>query len=429
MKIAYVFFFLFLCTASLPAYIDPGTGSMLFSLLTGLTVTIFFFFRNLIIRLKSGALFRKKGAVSRRRHSLVLYSEGKQYWNVFKPVLEELLRREIPAVYYTSGEDDPGLAFPAPPELLEKAHIGKGNAAYRTLNFLEADICLMTTPSLDVFQLKRSPGVSCYAHLVHAPSDMTLYRLFAFDYYDALFLSGEYQKSGIRKLEALRGTKQKKLFVTGCTYLDVLAERAEKLPPRKAGKTVLVAPSWGSNALLKRFGMRLLRPLAQSSWRVIIRPHPQSLLVETDTITTLKEQLAPFRNVSWNYDSDNLEALAQADILLSDFSGIVFDFAFLFERPVLYPRFDFDRRPYDAGDIEEEPWTFRALREFGVPLEERSFAEIETVLEGAGGTERREAVRKLRAEAYQYPGEAGKRTADALEALQADLRAGPQTSV
>jgi hypothetical protein len=424
-KYIYTLVFLLVVTFPAQAYIDPGTGSMLFSLLPGVAVTVFFFFKNFIIRLKSGGLFRGNGTAAggpAERHPLVLYSAGKQYWNVFKPVLEELLRREIPVVYYSSGADDPGLTFSAPPELLTKTYIGSGNAAYRVLNFLEADICLMTTPNLDVFQLKRSPGVRHYAHILHAPTDATIYRLFAFDYFDSLFLTGEYQKKDIRKLEALRGLKRKKLFVTGCTYLDVLAERAATLPPKGNTKTVLVAPSWGSNGILTRYGLKLLESLARSIWRVVIRPHPQSLLVEADTLDALKEKLAPYQNVSWNFDSDNITALSQADILISDFSGVIFDYAFLFERPVVYPRFEFDKRAYDAADIEEEAWTFHALRELGIPLDENQFEQIGTVLDNAAaGTERKDVIKRLKGEAYCCPGEAGKQAVDALEEIRAEI--------
>jgi hypothetical protein len=402
---------------------------MLFSLLTGLAVTVFFFFKNILIRIKTGSLLHKTGrrttgAAAAERPSLVIYSEGKQYWNVFKPVVEELVRREIPCVYYTSGEDDPGLSFRAPPALTKK-FIGQGNAAYGFLNFLEADICLMTTPGLDVLQLKRSPGVSHYAHILHMVTDATTYRLFGLDYYDSVFLTGEYQKKDIRKLEELRGTARKELFVTGCTYLDVMAEHIKELPVLSAaeqkdrGKTVLLAPSWGANGIMRRYGLRLLEPLAQSSYRVIIRPHPQSMVSEKDTIDTLRHRLDPFENVEWNFDAENLNALSRSDALISDFSGVIFDYAFLFGRPVVYPRFDFDARPYDLADIEDEAWTFRAIRDLGSAVNEDDFERIETFLDGViGGGEKKEVSGRLRDEGYMYPGEAGKRVVDALSAIK-----------
>jgi hypothetical protein len=441
---AYILFFLVFFAPPLFAYIDPGTGSMLFSFLTGIGVAAFFFVKNLLLKLKSGSLSGGSRGGSRVASrggragtgegavSLVMYSEGKQYWNVFKPVVEELVRRNIPCAYYSSGEDDPGLSFPSP--LVRREFIGKGNAAYRFLNFLEADICLMTTPGLDVLQLKRSPGVRHYAHILHMVSDATGYRLFGLDYYDSIFLTGEYQKKDLRKLEELRGLKHRNLVVSGCSYLDVLSDRAgEFLPeppaparPAEPGgrkKTVLVAPSWGANGILRRCGLALLEPLAKSSYRVIIRPHPQSLISESDTIAALRRRLEGFKNVEWDFEAENLRSLSRADALVSDFSGVIFDYAFLFERPVAYLRFDFDKRPYDLSDIEDEAWMFRAIRELGVPVDEQDFEGIEKLLDGIVGEEgRKEVIRRLKNEAYRYPGEAGKRIVDALLAIRDDYQ-------
>ena len=33
---------------------------------------------------------------------------------------------------------------------------------------------------------------------------------------------------------------------------------------------------------------------------------------------------------SWNRDTDNFEVLRQSDILISDFSGVIFDYALVF---------------------------------------------------------------------------------------------------
>ncbi|MDR1058745.1 MAG: CDP-glycerol glycerophosphotransferase family protein [Treponema sp.] len=427
MKALYLIYFALLFALPLGAYIDPGTGSMLFSLLTGISITAFFFLKNLFIKIKNGVFFEKKGEVELssggERRSLVIYSEGTQYWNVFKPVIGELKRRSLPFAYYTGSGDDPGLSEPMPEGCTGK-FIGKGNAAYRFLNFLEADICLMTTPSLDVFQLKRSPGVRHYSHILHMVTDTATYRLFGLDYFDSVLLSGEYQKRDIRTLESLRGTGKKELYVVGCTYLDELSKRAEA--GAAGGRTVLVAPSWGKEGILRRYGLSLLEPLAKSSYRVIIRPHPQSKSVEKEVLEGLRERLSPYPNVEWDFEPENIGALSAAGVLISDFSGVIFDYAFMFNRPVVYPGFEFDRRAYDASDIEEELWVFRALGKMGIRIDEGNFTEIEGVLDGAiegiksGGRDR--IIEELKNEAYMFPGEAGKRTADALEAIAASLK-------
>jgi hypothetical protein len=411
-RLFYVVFFVLLCAGPAFGYIDPGTGSMLFSFITGIAVTLFFFFKNMVLRVRTGGLFGRTG--QHKRHPLVIYSEGRQYWNVFSPVLEELSRRGVPCVYYSSDEDDPGLRFPSPQ--IQAECIGKGNAACRFLNFLEADLCLMTTPGLDVLQLRRSPGVGRYVHILHSTVDAGLYKLFSLDYFDSMLLTGPAQIEGLRELERKRGTAEKELIVCGCTYLDALASRAP--PPGDRTKTVLVAPSWGSNGILSRFGLKLLEPLAKSSYRLIIRPHPQSFISEAPLLAALKEALAPYPRVEWNSDAENIRALACSDIMISDFSGVIFDFAFLFGKPVFCPEFEFDVRAYEASDLDQGSWALRAIRELSMPLEEASFADIGALLDRASAREDiHETINRFRDQVYQYPGEAGRRAADAICAM------------
>jgi hypothetical protein len=135
----------------------------------------------------------------------------------------------------------------------------------------------MTTPGIEVYQLKRSKAVRHYAHILHDVGDATCYRLFGIDWFDSILLSGEYQIKDLRKLEEQRGTRTKNLPVVGSTYLDVFAEKIKAIPAEKDHPfTVLVSPSWGPGSLLGVFGEKLIDPLSKTSWRIIIRPHPQS---------------------------------------------------------------------------------------------------------------------------------------------------------
>ncbi|AEJ20260.1 CDP-glycerol glycerophosphotransferase family protein [Gracilinema caldarium] len=404
-------------------YIDPGTGSMLFSFLTGLAVTLYFFLKNCLLRLKNLSI-RTNKAIIGEKPTFVFYSEGGRYWNVFKPIVEEFHRRGITCSYFTSDLADPGLQFQS--NYIQVRFIGEGNKAYHTLNFLEADICITTTPGLDVLQFKRSPGVKHYIHILHAVTDATLYRLFGLDYYDSVFLTGPYQIKDLRTLERLRGTKPKRLEVVGCTYLDELALIAKSIvaspPLETTTKTVLVAPSWGENGMLRRFGMKLLRPLAESGYHVIIRPHPQSFISELPTINKLKKELAHYSSVEWNEDRENIYVLSRADILISDFSGVIFDYLFLFGRPVVYADFNFDLRPYDAADVDLEPWTFRTLRAIAHPLKEEEFFKIGSYLNSLEeNKDRNLALAKAREEAYANPGFAGVYATDQLLKIHSEL--------
>jgi CDP-glycerol glycerophosphotransferase (TagB/SpsB family) len=127
--------------------------------------------------------------------------------------------------------------------------------------------------------------------------------------------------------------------------------------------------------------------------------------------------------VEWNFDAENLAALARADVMLSDFSGVIFDYAFLFGRPVVYPAFEFDKRSYDLADTGEEAWVFRAIRELGECIDEKNFGGIEKFLDSVIAKKKESGIiEKLKQEGWMYPGEAGKRTVDALENILVSLK-------
>jgi hypothetical protein len=349
----------------------------------------------------------------------VIYCEGIQYFNVFKPILDEFERRGINLVYLTSAADDP--VFGMDLKYIKSEYIGEGNRAFARLNLLNASFVLMTTPGLQVYQLKRSRLVAHYSHILHAPSDATLYRLFGIDYFDSILLTGAYQATDIRTLEKQRGLGEKQLVTVGCAYLDVYAERVKQLPKEEAHVfTVLVSPSWGASALLSRYGEKLLSPLVNTLWRIIVRPHPQSKKSEAAMLKTLTQKYAGARNLEWDYERENIYSLSKADIMISDFSGIIFDYAFLFDKPVLYVSQKIDMRPYDADDLYTESggaaenlWQFKTLRNIGVELKEEMFDSIAGVIKAiTDSAELKAARQKAKAEAWQYEGETGKRAAD-----------------
>ena len=84
-----------------PLYIDPGTGSMLFSIVIGAAATLFFLAKAVFLKLKL-LLAGKNGVQEDKSYKkYVIYCEDKRYWTVFQPVLEEFEKRKIELTYYT----------------------------------------------------------------------------------------------------------------------------------------------------------------------------------------------------------------------------------------------------------------------------------------------------------------------------------------
>jgi hypothetical protein len=399
-----------------PLYIDPGTGSALFSILIGAAATVYFFGRALIIRLKvviSGGKISKSAGI---KSPYVIYSEGSQYSNVFRPVLDEFEARNIKITYLSSDKNDPLLDEPH--NCVEKEFIGEENKAFLRLNMIKAHIVLMTTPGLDVYQLKRSKGVKHYTHILHAPGDAVMYRLFGIDYFDSILLTGDYQENDIRTLETVRGLPQKQLVTVGCTYLDVASEKVKSiLKEDKPPFTVLISPSWGPSALLSRYGVKLLDSLVKTGWRIIVRPHPQSRKSENDMLEELEERYKNTVNLKWDFMNENIYSLSKSDIMISDFSGIIYDYMFLFDKPVMYVLEKFDMRPYDADDLGENAmeklWQFKTLKETSFELKEEHFDYIAEIIQKITDSKELEAARlKAKKTAWAYQGEAGKRVVD-----------------
>ena len=401
--------------SSLFCYIDPGTGSLLFSALFGIIGTLFFLSKALLIKLKTFSFadkINKKENISKAK--IIIYGEDKRYYNVFKPIIEELINLEIPTIYYSSSEDDK--IFEIKSDFLKSEFIGTGNKAYAKLNFIEADICLMTTPNLDVFQLKRSKGVKKYVHITHSSAETSTYCLYSLDFFDAVFLNGEHQIRDIRELENKRNTIIKDLYVVGNPYLDELSKMKETITKENnSKKTILIAPSWGMNCLFRRFGEKLLDNIVNSDYNIIIRPHPQSLISDKDIIDKFQNRYKDKNNVEWDFNRVNIYSLSKADIMISDFSGVIFDYAFLFEKPVIIPSFTFDKRGTDAIEIDEEVWTFETIPKISFKLDENNFSNISQIIEDSINNETlKNNILKAKEEAYMYEGQASKRAAQFL---------------
>ena len=402
-------------------YIDPGTGSMLFSLAIGIATAGVFAIRALVIKAKFIFSGGKSDKAEKERIPYVIYSDHKRYWNVFKPVCDEFERRGIDLVYLTQSEDDPVLSQKY--NHIKAEFIGEGNKGFARLNFLNAGILLSTTPGLDVYQWKKSRSVKWYVHIPHSVDDVpATYRMFGTDYYDAFLTSGNHQEKVIRKLEQLRNLPPKEVVLTGSTYLDSMKAKKPMLPPlaQNENLVILLAPSWGKNGILSKFGSRFIDALIQTGYQIVIRPHPQSVTSEKEMLDNLKEK---YPQIEWNFDNDNFNILNRADLLISDFSGVIYDFSLILNKPVIYADTDFDTLPYDADWLDEKIWSLRVLPKIGTKLEEKDFPDLKNVIENTLKSKKLEKGRKeVKEECWCFENESAGKTVDYIIEKSKELK-------
>ena len=362
-------------------YIDPGTGSMLFTILIGILSAGIYAGRGLWMKLKFLIQGGNVKVDDSDRVPFAIFTDSKRYYTIFKPICDEMEKRGQTLLYLTGENDDPLLNENY--EFVKTEFAGEGNRALARMNLLKADVVLSSTPGLNVYQWKRSRDVKHYAHVYHSANDATRYRMFGIDFYDTLFLSGEYQIKQIRDLEKMRNIPEKEIVLAGLPHLDALQKRLQNAAPEiKQTKTVLLAPTWGPSGLFSRYGDKIINKLLETDYEVIIRPHPQSFTSDKELIDKLMAEFPDNDRLRWDQSIDNFDVLNRSDILISDFSGVIFDYTLVFEKPVIYSQTAFDNGIYDAWWLgDDQMWTFKALDQIGRQLNDTNIDKIDEIIE------------------------------------------------
>jgi hypothetical protein len=271
---------------------------------------------------------------------IVFYAEDVHSGMHFLPIIDLLVSHYGQKIcYLTSALDDP--IFDYDNKKLLPFYVGSG--AVRTSLFinLKADFFIMTMPDLDNFHIKRSLVYPVhYSYLFHAMvSTHSNYKQGAFDHFDTIFCTGHYQIKEIRASEKLYGLPEKKLLEIGYPRLDALIEYATSITNAELSdtkKTVIVAPSWGHNAILEYCGAELIERLLDAGYRVIVRPHPMTAKHNPKIILNIKTKYSNHPCFKLEGDVRDKDTLYQADVMISDWSGVAIEYAFSSGKPVLF---------------------------------------------------------------------------------------------
>ncbi len=396
-------------------YLDPGTGSLLLYAIVGITTTVLFALRGFWYSLRSKVFMGKKGAV-KELPDLVFQSEGGKYWQVFQPVLKALDKYDVKYGFVTADKNDP--VFSAGLKNVVPVCPGKELMTLSYMNNIKAKVVVSTTPQLDVYMLRRSKHVQKYVHLFHAPADIGMYEMYAFDYYDTLLCTGGYQKEAIRSIEKNRHEKAKELLDTGCTYYDYMLEELKNLPQKPdEGLTVLYAPAWGERSSVVKYGTAVIDRLVEAGIRVIFRPHPQMYVSDKETIQAVEEKIKGNSLIELDRGRTAAASMARSHAMVTDISGVIFDYAFLFERPIFLVNAEYNLGGYDVIDIDGgKVWDLDKSREITriiAPGEVQNLASIvKSEIDNADAY--RDKIRKIKNEEIYNFGHAGEAVAKQL---------------
>lgn len=298
-----------------------------------------------MIRLPFASLV-ENWAAARRFHalpaavrSIVFYAEDAASWVHFEPIVRELtgpMGREI--CYLTSDPRDPVLAGHHP--RVHAFWIGEGAVRTGLFLSLKADVLVMTMPDLETFHIKRSRHYPVhYVYVFHSiVSTHMIYRTGAFDHFDTILCVGPHHVREIAATEGIHALSRKRLVRHGYGRLDALIEeaRSAEAPGQRDRMHVLIAPSWGAEGLLETRGRETVGILLGAGYDVTVRPHPMTARKWPGAIRAIEREFAGHERLTLDRDIASSESLASADVMISDWSGAAIEFAFGYEKPVLF---------------------------------------------------------------------------------------------
>ena len=289
------------------------------------------------------AELQKFNQLSQDERSIVFYAEDSSSFVHFEQIIYELTEKmECQICYVTSAKDDPILSNQN--KRIRSFYIGLGTARITFFLELKAKILVMTMPDLETYQIKRSKVYPVhYVYVFHSiNSTHRNYRKSAFDHFDSIFCVGRHQIEEIRATESVYNLNPKNLVEHGYGLLDKLQKNksvkktTNNIKTKDGKKNILVAPSWGEKGLLETVGSDLVRILLDNKYHVIVRPHPMTIRKWPHIIEKIKQEFNDNLDFEMETNTNSFETLYSTYGLISDWSGIGFEYAFVCERPVLY---------------------------------------------------------------------------------------------
>jgi YidC/Oxa1 family membrane protein insertase len=280
-------------------------------------------------------------AFNRADKGLVFYALTGGQYKYYKNTIDYILENSDIIIHYLTNDPDDKVFEIVNKNL--KAYYASERKTISLLLRLDCDIFVTTVQDLQTYHLKRSIARKDieYIHIPHGPASLHLTaREAAYDHFDTFFCVGPHQANELRQREEMAGLPKKTLVKAGYGLYDQLVQLYAQMPPKTDIRPqILIAPSWQPDNILDICIVPMLSSLLNNGWRIIVRPHPQNIQVFPEIISDLALQYADeIKSGELKIDTDFLsnESIFTSDIIITDWSGIAFEFGFTTLKPAIF---------------------------------------------------------------------------------------------
>ena len=354
---------------------------------------------------------------------LVFYSEKSGFYKYFKDTIAYLLAHSNVIIHYVTSDPQDQIFNIAKSQPRIRAYFISEKRLITLMMKMDADIVVMTMPDLDNFHVKRSyvrKDIE-YIYMFHGVfTSLRTLRAGALDNYDTVLLVGDYQEQEIREIEHSTEKPEKNLVPCGYGVIDDMAKayKAGKGTGTHAVPHVLIAPSWQPDNILECCLLPLSESLLEMGYHVTVRPHPQYLKRFPQEFEEICRQCSslPADRFAFELDFSSNESVFSSELLITDWSGIGFEYALATERPTMFvdtPMKVVNARLSIAAD-DETPFDIRMRSVVGISIapeevKEKAGAAARELIENSASYA--ETIAAVREEHIFHFGESGKYSA------------------
>ncbi len=288
--------------------------------------------------------YRQFFAIPKKNRPIVFYAEDASYYTFFEGVLNELLNHyDLPVCYVSSQMDDP--IFIRKHHLLKTYYINH-LLGFFTLN-VDSAIVIYTMPDLGRLHLKKSVKGANHCYFFHnIGSYFHVIRLGGLFHYDTFFCVGPHHVRELRREQELNHLPKRKFVEFGYHRLDKIYADYQKW--KRTNQTVaqgyqgkiLIAPGWGPweerNSALDLCGEKIIRRLLDAKFTITLRPHPMMRIKYPQVLDDLYNKFREDDAFLAEENISSIESFFSSHLMISDWSGVVYEYAFGTEKPVLF---------------------------------------------------------------------------------------------
>ncbi len=316
---------------------------------------------------------------------LVFYSENKGFYKFFKDMIEEILEHSQLVIDYVTSDPEDNV-FQLESERFRTYYVSGRKLIYLMLK-MDADMVVMTTPDLEKYHIKRSI-VRADIEYVYVPhginsSNLTL-RKNALDYFDTAYVANQNGIDEMRALEEFNEAHKKRLVKFGSCLIDDMilsyGEYCKDIQPAKK-KRILIAPSWQTDNIMDVCVDELLNVMKDMDCDIIVRPHPQYVRHCRKQLLELEAQYRDCSNIEFQMDFSSNRVVYEADVLITDWSSIAFEYAFSTLHPVLFINTPMKIMNLDYDKIDITPVDIILRNKVGVSVDLEQISGIKENIE------------------------------------------------